>query len=158
MKEYPSIPAISEVSVRDGNTMVYAFEKWDGSNVRVEFSKKQGFHKFGSRRRLMDETDPMLGKAKGLILEKYTDPLAEYFKECRVDRGIAYFEFYGSSSFAGTHNPDDQHEVRLIDVELFKTGIIFPKEFLGQFETDRILQQNSCGKAHSIQLRKGWCH
>jgi hypothetical protein len=43
MKTYPSIS-------RDiVGQPIYAFDKLDGSNIRAEWSKKNGFHKFGSR-------------------------------------------------------------------------------------------------------------
>ena len=40
-----------------------AFWKHDGSNMRFEWSPKRGWHKFGSRRQLLDESDEVLGVA-----------------------------------------------------------------------------------------------
>jgi hypothetical protein len=44
MKEYPSIDRKPRYGVP-----VYMFEKIDGSNIRVEWSKKKSFYKYGSR-------------------------------------------------------------------------------------------------------------
>ena len=51
MKEYPSIPYRIH-----GDLDIIAFGKYDGSNIRAEWSQKKGFYKFGTRKRLLDES------------------------------------------------------------------------------------------------------
>lgn len=50
MKSYPSISKNPLL-----NKEVYLFDKLDGSNIRAEWGSKQGFHKFGSLTKLIDE-------------------------------------------------------------------------------------------------------
>jgi hypothetical protein len=126
MKEYPSIQG--EI-VRQP---VYAFDKLDGSNVRAEWSKKRGFYKFGKRHGLVDETDPLLGEAKGLIQERYSDALDKIFAKNRWQNAVCFFEFFGPNSFAGLH-AEEPHEVVLFDVGAEKKGILDPRDFLKMF-------------------------
>jgi hypothetical protein len=127
VKEYPSIQA--EV-VHDP---IYAFDKLDGSNIRAEWSRKNGFYKFGKRHGLVDETDPLLGEAKGLVLASYAEPLSKIFRDERWQQAVCFFEFHGPGSFAGNHAAEP-HEVTLFDVAYEKKGFMEPKAFLKLFE------------------------
>ena len=126
MKEYPTIQR--DVVDRP----IYAFDKLDGSNIRAEWSRKQGFYKFGKRHGLVDETDPLLGEAKGLVLGSYADALSRLFMEQRWQHAVCFFEFFGPNSFAGNHE-DEPHQVVLIDVAAQKKGILDPRDFLKLF-------------------------
>ena len=133
MIAYPSIQrGLGAARPWNKHGYIYAFDKLDGSHIRAEWSKKRGFYKFGTRKRLMDETDPHFGKAKWLIIDKYAADLGEIFTKDRQERAVAFFEFYGPNSFAGLHKEDDEHTVTLIDVA-YNTGILEPKEFLKKF-------------------------
>lgn len=124
MKSYP------EISYDIVSTVpVYAFDKLDGSNIRAEWSRKKGFWKFGTRRRLLDNSDPMLGDAPILIKEKYEDDLSEAFYKNKWGRVLCFFEYWGENSFAGNHE-DEEHTVTLIDINPYKKGILPPSEFL----------------------------
>lgn len=127
MKEYPSIQG--EIVGQP----IYAFDKLDGSNVRAEWSKKRGFYKFGKRHGLVDETDPLLGEAKGLILESYSESLSRIFSKNRWQTAVGFFEFSGPNSFAGNH-ADEPHEVVLFDVSAEKKGLLDPRDFLKLFQ------------------------
>ncbi len=130
MKEYPSIS-------RDVNKDLsfYVFNKYDGSSIRAEWSKKKGFCKFGSRHTLLDENDKshFLYSAIPLFKETYADNLLPIFKELRAERATVFFEFFGPQSFAGNHVSTDNFEVILFDVDLYKKGIMMPDEFLEFF-------------------------
>lgn len=127
MKRYPEIPyKISDIPV-------YCFDKLDGSNIRAEWTRKTEFSKFGSRHRLIDKNDSQFGEAVDLILYTYGDVLSSVFREERYTEAVAFFEFYGANSFAGTHVSDEDHYVTLIDVNVYKRGILPPKEFLKLF-------------------------
>jgi len=152
MKQYPTI---SEKI--DRGLQVYVFDKLDGSNIRAEWSKKAGWYKFGTRRRLMDETDEHLGEAKGLILEGFGDDLDTIFRKQRWDRAVAFFEFWGPNSFAGQH-ADEPHQVTLIDVNPHKKGIEPPRDFLKLFQhlpTPEMLHLGTIGKEVEEQIRNG---
>lgn len=111
---------------------IYAFDKLDGSNIRAEWTRKSGFAKFGTRRRLLDENEPVLGEAVTLFNEKYADDLNRIFRKERYEKATAFFEFAGPSSFAGFHE-DEKHDITLIDVHKFKQGILPPRDFLKVF-------------------------
>ena len=133
MKSYPSIPK----SVPHGQ-VVYAFDKLDGSNIRVEWHKKyakdesRGFHKFGTRTRLVGPDDVMFGKVYNLVHE--FDVLADVFMSYKIQEATLFFEFYGPSSFAGLHDTSEQHKLTLIDVSVYKKGFMAPDAFIDMFD------------------------
>jgi hypothetical protein len=126
MKSYPSI------STKIKQKRVVAFDKLDGSNIRAEWSNKNGFYKFGSRTRLIDENTPILGESINLIMENFADDLSAKFKNRHWTRAVAFFEFYGQNSFAGWHEPEE-HKVTLIDVNIYKSGMLEPEMFVDVF-------------------------
>lgn len=128
MKQYPSI----QREVVSGS-IIYAFDKLDGSNIRAEWSKKRGFYKFGSRKRLLGEDDPILGEAISLINDKYGETLPKIFNKQRWKKVLCFFEFFGPNSFAGVHE-DEKHDIVLIDISYDNHGILEPKEFLKIFK------------------------
>jgi len=112
---------------------VITFDKLDGSNIRAEWSRKQEFYKFGSRTQLINRNHPILGEAVDLIVEKYQKQLAKIFSAKKWERAVAFFEFYGKNSFAGSHE-NEEHKVTLIDVNVYKRGMIEPLHFIELFE------------------------
>lgn len=132
MKTYPSISR----EITKGIS-IYAFGKLDGSNIRAEWSKKQGFYKFGSRKRLVGTDQLWLPEAEQIIHEKFEKDLANIFKKNRWERALVFFEFLGENSFAGNHE-NESHELYIIDVNLYKEGILPPKEFLKHFDNLQI--------------------
>jgi len=124
MKPYPTIP----YEVLKG-LPVYIYDKLDGSNIRAEWSKKRGFYKFGSRRRLLSDDSFIIKEAEGLILAQ-REALERYVvDQFRCDRCICFFEFWGPSSFAGLHKEDETHETALLDIEIYKRGFIDQKAY-----------------------------
>ena len=113
MKEYPSILSAGDLLARSEDHLgrpFMAFDKLDGSNIRAEWDRKKGWHLFGSRRRLLDASQPLLGQAIQLILDGYGDGLAKVFTDdpllSHPKEATAYFEFLGPHSFAGLHDPE----------------------------------------------------
>lgn len=143
MKSYPSISR----DIITSNPII-AFDKLDGSNIRAEWSKKRGFYKWGTRRRLLDPDEPVLGEAVGIIEEKYSEALARICVDQRWMRCVFFFEFFGPRSFAGLHHDDDEYDVVLLDVAPYKQGILPPRDFLklfGNLHTPEVLYE---GKAN----------
>ena len=125
MQKYPTIKR-DIVSGVDA----WVFDKLDGSQVRAEWTAKCGFIKFGSRGRLVDDSrSEILGRAPGLILERYGDALDRVYRKEKFQKTTAFFEFFGPNSFAGWHDEQDQQEVVLFDIHLFKHGILRPRDF-----------------------------
>ena len=126
MKAYPSIDFTF-----DTNTIYHFFDKLDGSNIRAEWSPKQGFNKFGSRTQLLTESQEKLYPAIEAFKNKYADALQTRLEKTKAERAIVFFEWYGPNSFAGSH-PDPVSEMTptVIDIGLFKRGILPPEQFL----------------------------
>lgn len=116
MKQYPSIPGLSKAPL--GKKGI-AFYKYDGSNLRWEWSRKRGFYKTGTRTELLDPTNPILGGAVELFHDLYAKSISEVLKDIEKERAVVFTEYFGPSSFAGTHVPGDKMELKLFDVSLF---------------------------------------
>lgn len=133
MKTYPSIVGPS----KSPQGPCLAFYKYDGSNLRFEWSKKRGWWKFGTRKRLFDANDVEYGGAIKLFQETYADELEKVFKNNKNYRGIeiatVFCEWFGPSSFAGYHDWEEPHEVMLFDVEIHKKGMVLPRDFVKDF-------------------------
>lgn len=161
MKTYASIPHFI-TSGRKKNDLhalldIIAFDKLDGSNIRAEFSPKQGFYKFGSRKILIDEKHEQLGKAVTLIQDTFAKELMAIFKEQRwLNNVVCFFEFHGPRSFAGNHHEDDKHRVTLFDVSPHKQGLISPSEFIklfGDLDVPKVLYQGPADNEFLSSIR-----
>ena len=144
MKDYPSIPKLV------ATTPAYCFDKSDGSLIRAHWSrKKRGLTgKFGSRTQLIDETHLTLAKSIPLIKEQ-EDLLSKIlYDKFKQEEATLFFEFFGKSSFAGVHVQEEPHKSLLIDINLYKYGMIQPNEFVRQFsekaETAPLLYYGNC--------------
>jgi len=132
MKQYPSISHYDDSMI---GTPMLAFNKIDGSNLRFEWSKKKGWNKFGTRRTILNEKDPLY-IGVDLFLYKYANKLEEIFKDDKDFRGIrevvVFCEFFGPNSFYGQHDFIDM-DVVLLDVNPMTKGFINPREFVKKF-------------------------
>lgn len=128
MKQYPRIPRVARTDVP-----VIAFDKLDGSLIRAEWSKKNGFYKFGRKKGLLDHSYPVLLRAPELIKTKYEEQLNQVFRKNRWDQVVAFFEFLGDNTFAGQHVESESQKVVLLDVNPHKKGILDPRDFLKMF-------------------------
>ena len=132
MKQYPSIPNSKTMKFGEESIIFY---KYDGSNLRWEWSKKKSFYKAGTRNRLFDETDEIFGEAISLFENKYAEQLERTLVNNykNVERAMFFTEFFGNNSFAGTHKKSDVKELKLFDVNIYKKGLIDPFEFVNNF-------------------------
>lgn len=122
-------PTISKTVV---DVPVYAFDKLDGSNIRVEWTPKNGFHKFGTRTRLLDPGEEPLGEAVELFHAKHADALHRVLKKLRTPRVVLFCEFHGDASFAGNH-ASEPHRLTFFDASVYKKGFLPPNEFVNVF-------------------------
>ena len=152
MKAYPSIsPEINY------NETIYAFDKLDGSNVRVEWSSKRGFYKYGSRKRLISPSENFFGLAYKLVPEKYAS-LEEIAKSKKWRQAVFFFEMFGPNSFAGNHSENDDIDIVLIDAAVDNRGILPPKEFLKTFQYvphADMLYHGKANKTFQDEVRNG---
>jgi len=139
MKEYPSIPRINDDLI--GRSCI-SFYKYDGSNIRSEYSKKKGWYKWGTRRRLFDKTDRDYGCAIEIFQKEYAESLEKIIRDVyKAEKAIAFLEFFGPHSFAGKHEPgellgadsNDPKQLVLFDINIHRKGIVGPKEFIKNF-------------------------
>lgn len=132
MKPYPSIQSSNGQKFREFEA--YVFDKLDGSNLRMEWTRKAGWNKFGTRTRLFDETDTDFGIAISLFIAGWRDDLTLIARDRRWNHLVVFMEFHGKNSFAGKHDPLDHKTLTLFDACPDKKGIMGPREFLDCFK------------------------
>jgi hypothetical protein len=135
----------------------YVFGKYDGSNVRAEWHPRKGFWKFGRRKALLDDSNPILQEAPDLIMRDWAVDLASVFKSMRLQKATAFFEFWGDNSFAGNHE-DEEHRCTLLDATAHPKGILPPKDFVKVFkglDHAALLHQGNFNRAMEEQVRSG---
>lgn len=134
MLEYPSIPGVSKC-LGLGKPCL-AFYKYDGSNIRFEWSRKRSWHKFGTRTQLIDTTTDIFSDAIVLFKEHMADEIESIVRK-EFGKGIrkivAFAEFFGPSSFAGTHSQNEPKELKFFDVAVEDKGLISARQFLNLF-------------------------
>lgn len=158
MKQYPSIPHVTGFHGRS----CAAFYKYDGSNLRFEWSRKSGWYKQGTRTRLFDHTDEVFGSAVELFHETYASDLEKVFlsdKLIRSSKAVMVFcEFFGPSSFSGQHLEQDPKELVLFDVNIHKRGFMSPNDFMdtfGHLKIAELIYKGPLTKEFEQQVREG---
>jgi hypothetical protein len=132
MIEYPSIISSSKAPRKP----MIAFEKIDGSNIRIKWTNKKGFCLFGSRENLIDETHPHLGGVINLFNSTFGPELDYIIRKNFPNEKelIAYGEYWGPNSFAGIHvDPVDQMRLTIFDLLVVKKSyneFLLPQEFI----------------------------
>jgi hypothetical protein len=126
MKQYPPVPRATGQAFAEFQAVV--FDKIDGSNLRFLWSPKAGWHRFGTRHRLFDASDPDFGEAIAVFEATLAEPLARIARRERWQELVAYAEFWGPSSFAGVHAAEP-HMLSLIDLDVYKRGLLPPSEY-----------------------------
>lgn len=131
MKSYPSIPRSTGQDFREFRAHV--FDKLDGNNLRFEWSRKAGWYKAGTKRRLFDETDPLVGAALPLFRATLADDIEKVIRAQRWERAVIFAEYWGAGSVAGMHDPTDEMKLTLFDVAPHKADLLAPRRFLKLF-------------------------
>jgi hypothetical protein len=142
MKTYHSI----EKNVQDYiGQHVFGFDKIDGSNFCAEWNRKlskksqftNGFKKFGTRTETIKNANNPFTEAIDIFEDKYSEALDKIFCENKLFRGIdtitVYGEFAGESSFAGKHIWDEDHDVTIFDMFMYKKDFVKPADFIDIF-------------------------
>lgn len=161
MIEYPTIISSAKAPRRD----MIAFEKLDGSNVRVKWTPKKGFHLFGSRTQLLDETHPHLGGVVRVFNATCLDILEAMFRKQfgKEKEVVVYGEYLGPNSFAGIHSdPVEAMRYVVFDIMLHKksyTEFLPPQEFVKLTKgtglpTPRVVYEGNLGEAFIKQVRE----
>ncbi len=143
-----------------------AFDKLDGSNIRVKFQPKKGWCLFGSRTHLFDASHPYLAGAIPSFHERCADaitPVVEKKFRRGVKEVIVFGEYVGEKSFAGIHDPEDPTKrFVLFDCLLvFKDRVKFmrPQEFVDEFagrvETPKVIYEGNLTDGFIADVRAG---
>lgn len=125
MKAYPSIETKINFALP-----YYLFDKLDGSNIRAEWNPKKGFYKFGSRTQLLTEDQVTLWPAKDAIIEDFSEQVSSKLSKMKVESAVCFFEWCGPNSFAGSHGDNTGMQPHLIDVAIYKKGMMNPEKFI----------------------------
>jgi len=116
---------------------IWAFDKLDGQNLRFEANFKRGFYKFGSRTQMISDKDEQFGIGVNLFMEKYSEPLMNIFSnkwsKDKFTNFTVFAELVGENSFAGKHDPNDELDVVLFDIWIYKKGWVQPQKFIDEF-------------------------
>ncbi|MEM7244459.1 MAG: RNA ligase family protein [Acidobacteriota bacterium] len=131
MKTYPSIGRA--VRGRKTTHRLHLFDKLDGSNLRFEWSRRDGWTRFGTRRQVIDTDDPVFGSAMGLFAETLAEPIARVATDQGWEALIAYGEYWGPGSLGGQHVADEPKRITLFDVAPHRRGFVGPERFLELF-------------------------
>lgn len=133
MLSYPSIPSWKGSVL--GEPCI-AFYKYDGSNLRWEWSPKKGWYKYGTRNHLFDGTHIPYNQAIPYFYDVMADDIVREVVEDqgrKPERIVAFTEFFGPSSFAGTHDETEEKELVLFDVSVYKKGFYPARKFVKMF-------------------------
>lgn len=158
MLQYPSILGSAKAPL--GKHCI-AFDKYDGSNLRWEWSPKKGWNKFGTRRQMFDASTPLYSQAIPLFMDGLADELVYRVKQIEKNpqRITAFTEFFGPSSFAGSHDEHEAKELKLFDVFLFKKGFLLPKQFIKTFsdmdQCAEVIYEGNLNKQFITDVREG---
>ncbi len=159
MIEYPSIINSSKAPRK----AMVAFEKYDGSNIRVKYTTKQGFSLFGSRHELIDRSNEFLGEAIDIFRNDFENILVSIFKKhFSTERELIVFgEFFGSQSFAGQHEDNDPKQIVLFDILVghknrhFLLPTDFIRIFSNEVNTAKVIYQGNLTDGFITDVRKG---
>jgi hypothetical protein len=133
MKAYPSIPR--QPKGKQGDRRMHLFDKLDGSNLRFEWSRRDGWFRWGSRHQVIDETHPSLGGGFALFRERLAEPIERVARTERWDALVAFAELFGPGSLGGQHVAEEPKHLVLFDVAPYRRGMIGPARFLELFGT-----------------------
>lgn len=140
---YPKIPDSSYFPPKS----CFVFEKYDGTNIHWIWNLQQGFFGFGTRRHRFSYDEKGFAEFAEENRKNYLSSAAYYFNKV-YEKGlddifrndekyknsivIVFTEYFGKSSFAGSHKPDECKKLMLIDISI-DNKIITPDIFLKDF-------------------------
>src|SRR6185295_19716850 len=109
-----------------GDRRLHILDKLDGSNLRFEWDRKDGWFRWGSRHQVIDEHHPILGGGMALFRERLAEPIARVAHDQRWEAAVAFAELWGPGSLGGRHVPDEPKRLTLFDVAPYKKGMLGP--------------------------------
>lgn len=156
MKAYPSIPRQPKGKGRA--RLMHVFDKIDGSNLRFEWARSDGWFRWGSRHRVVDESHPVFGGALALFHATMSGAIERVARAQGWEALVAFAEFAGPSSLGGQHAPADPKALTLFDVAPYRRGLVGPARFLELFAdlpTPRYLGEHAWDDELVARVRRG---
>lgn len=163
MIEYPTILH----SARAPHQRCVAFDKLDGSNIRIKYTRKRGFCQFGSRTQMLDPAHPILGGSVAYFLKHLAEPVEQVIVDnWKDEREIMVFgEWFGPNSFAGWHERADI-DAGLMKLVVFDVMVshknrkfLLPQEFVKLFsgvtEIPRVIYEGNLNDQLITDVKKG---
>ncbi len=164
MIEYPSILSVD----KSPRGKIIAFNKLDGSNIRVLYTRMNGFCRFGSRNEMFDLNHPFLAPAIPYFREHLEAPLLklidnEFPKEKEI---VVFLEFFGDKSFAGRHVIGDTTQ-KLVCFDILvgnkNRKFIPPQQFIDlmdkyKIETPIVIYKGELNDEFIKEIREGHYH
>ena len=158
MIEYPSI----QNSKRAPRKPCIAFDKLDGSNFRGKWTKKKGFHLFGTRTQLIDESTPVWCEMVKVFRDSLEDEFVRLFeKKFKNDKEIIVFgEFLGNNSFAGNHEKEE-HRIVPFDVLICNNQreFLLPQDFIKiigeRFDIPKVIYKGNLNEEFIHDVKSG---
>lgn len=148
MKTYPTITGLTP-KMREAihGCPVYLFRKDDGSNMRVEWSSKTGFCKWGRRNGLLDDSNPFLLEAPELFMAKYSEGIDRRLRKTgKITKSTIYFELFGPNSMFG-HHVAEKHDIQIFDIAHDRQGFLDPVNFI------RFMEQAGYDPGHIVAFK-----
>jgi len=134
MKKFPSIPNKPKKEFKG-----YAFDKLDGSNLRISWSKGEGWVDFATRTHSIPTDHKIFKEGYDYFLKYWKETLEKSIKENNWKKVDFFFEFFGDKSLAGRHVEGDPKRMVLIDVCVNnKAKLMDPQSFLDTFKDLKI--------------------
>jgi hypothetical protein len=155
MKAYPSI--LRQPKGKGPARSMYIFDKIDGSNLRFEWTRSDGWYRWGSRHRLLDERHPVFGSGLALFHDTMAGAIERVARAQGWPALVAFAEFAGPESLGGQHAPDDVKALTLFDVAPYRCGLVGPARFLELFAglpTPRYLGQHTWDDDFVARVRR----
>lgn len=138
MKRYPSIELVR--SGHPPDVYLHTFDKIDGSNLRFEWTRKNGWWKVGRRTALLDDSNAILAEeGRPTFDASMSESLERWGRDSRLQKMVAFCEFAGARSFAGIHHPEDEKRVYLLDITIDNGGFLAPPDYLKLVEKTGVM-------------------
>lgn len=134
LARYPSIEGPSFEMI---DQPCIAFHKYDGSNLQFQWTQKEGWCRFGTRKRTIDADNPLFGVAISIFMSKYADGILASVRKYKEYRNaqtlVAFCEFFGEHTFSGLHRDGESREMKLIDLQAADQGCVLAGDFRQHF-------------------------
>ena len=151
---YPKIPDTKNCPLKNCIAQV----KYDGTCIHIDFEEACGSIGFGTRRDVFDDdlsgaqdfriAHPGLDEVPDLVDDICFNGLERHilqYNNCNYKKINVFAEFFGSNSFAGQHDPNDQKQLIIFDV-MVDGNFLPPDQLYKDFSQFNLVKKIYTGK------------